>query len=121
MVVLGSDDIAVEWFRGKLGQYRLSGEQTECGDITISSNGPTANKSSDNLGVYRKTFLAVAPSKAAWVVRLVRDKLHFTSASIAGAELILGDLLHRIFFKNFFKGIPIPYTPIMLCKISKIS
>ena len=66
----------------------------------------------------RQTFSAVAPGKAAWVVR---DKLHFTSASIAGAELILGDLLHRIFFKNFFKGIPIPYTPIMLCKISKIS
>ena len=31
------------------------GPLTECGDITVTSNGPTANKRSDCLGVYKRT------------------------------------------------------------------
>ena len=62
------------------------GPLTECGDITVSSNGPTANKQSQSLGVYKKTdiiscgrhvfkhqarerYLSIAPLKTAWGIR----------------------------------------------------
>ena len=62
------------------------GPLTECGDITVSSNGPTAKKKSKELGVYKKTdiiscgrhvfkhqarerYLSIAPGKTTWGIR----------------------------------------------------
>jgi len=61
------------------------GPLTECGDITVTSNGPTAEKKSDCLGVYKRTelmscgrfvfkhqarhkYLSIAPGATNWII-----------------------------------------------------
>ena len=75
------------------------GPLTECGDITVSSNGPTAKKSSKDLGVYKKTdiissgrhvfkhqarerYLSIATGNSAWTIG---DKPGATVAYITSA------------------------------------
>ena len=75
------------------------GPLTECGDITVTSNGPTANKRSDCLGVYKRTdiiscgrfvfkhqdrdkYLRIAPGKTVWTIG---DKPGDTTAYIQSA------------------------------------
>ena len=75
------------------------GPLTECGDITVSSNGPTANKKSECLGVYKRThiiscgrfvfkhqdrerYLSIPPGNTSW---MITDKPGDTAGDIQSA------------------------------------